>query len=209
MDKKEYLEKELGVTVTETNDDYFETEDGEEYRVLDYDESVDAVKEETESLMDDIGFDAFTPEFRDWIFQNAADEDFLHDVVREDFEFYVEDIMDDKERFLDELKENGLLEEDATVDDIPDGIEDDLVDKLTEDVVNDYTSDLYDYLTDSFGTQEVYDMIIRNNAVDIDKIVEKEIDWDGFGHFLAEYDGKEIELTDDNGNIVYYAYRWN
>lgn len=204
MDKKEYLEKELGVTVTETNDDYFETEDGEEYRVLDYDESVEAVKEETESLMDDIGFDAFTPEFRDWIFQNAADEDFLHDVVREDFEFYVEDIMDDKERFLDELKENGLLEEDATVDDIPDGIEDDLVDKLVDNV-----GDYYEYLEGNWGAKEVANLIMKNNAVDIDKIVEEEIDWDSFGHFLAGYDGKEIELTDDNGNIVYYAYRIN
>lgn len=33
--------------------------------------------------------------------------------------------------------------------------------------------------------------------------------YDGRGHFLAQYDGEELELDDPDGHVVAYAYRTN
>ena len=47
-------------------------------------------------------------------------------------------------------------------------------------------------------------MALINNAGSMDEFVQDAIDADGRGHFVANYDGDEIEL--ENG---YYAYRVN
>lgn len=47
-------------------------------------------------------------------------------------------------------------------------------------------------------------MALINNAGSMDEFVQDAIDADGRGHFVANYDGKEIELEND-----YYAYRVN
>lgn len=44
----------------------------------------------------------------------------------------------------------------------------------------------------------------RANAIDIEKVIDEAVSLDGIGHFLASYDGDEIELP--NG---LYAYRQN
>lgn len=46
--------------------------------------------------------------------------------------------------------------------------------------------------------------IIDNNAIDMEKVVEECIDQDGIAHFIASYDGNEIDL----GNGL-FAYRTN
>ena len=47
-------------------------------------------------------------------------------------------------------------------------------------------------------------MALINNAGSMDEFVQDAIDADGRGHFVANYDGEEIELEND-----YYAYRVN
>jgi len=47
-------------------------------------------------------------------------------------------------------------------------------------------------------------MALINNAGSMDEFVQECIDADGRGHFVANYDGEEIELEND-----YYAYRVN
>lgn len=47
-------------------------------------------------------------------------------------------------------------------------------------------------------------MALINNAGSMDEFVQECIDADGRGHFVANYDGDEIELEND-----YYAYRVN
>ena len=204
MTKKEALEKYLGVEVTERDNDYFETEDGEEYRVYDDDEAYEATKEEIESFIDDLGIGDFTEQFKTWIIDNAVDKDFCESVVRKDVEFDVHDMQYDPDEVLMQAQEYGLLDEDATVDDLYDGIDEDLIEKRMDEI-----DDYADYLKDVFGEDEFFDMIAKNNAYDVDKIVDEAIEWDGRGHFLAAYDGDEIELDDGNGYIEYYAYRWN
>lgn len=204
MDKKEALEKYLGVEVTENDYGSFETEDGEEWRVYDEDEANQAVKEDIENFIDGVGITGFTPEFRDWIYENAIDEDFFYDAVKEDIESYVYDISDDTERMLEEAKQFDLLGEDATEEDLYDGIDEDLVEKMLDDI-----DDYADYIKSNFGDGFFNDFVNKNASIDTDAVAEEAIDWDGRGHYLAGYDGKEIELDDGNGYIEYYAYRWN
>lgn len=47
-------------------------------------------------------------------------------------------------------------------------------------------------------------MALINNAGSMDEFVQECMDADGRGHFVANYDGEEIELEND-----YYAYRVN
>lgn len=60
------------------------------------------------------------------------------------------------------------------------------------------------YMVDTYGLNEWRDILAKNNAYDIDKIVDEAVRVDGIGHFLAGYDGEEVELP--NG---LYAYRQN
>ena len=72
-----------------------------------------------------------------------------------------------------------------------------------------YTDELDNYVQfyiDEFGYDYVKEELNANwqNIFDIDDIVDTCLDWDGAGHFLAYYDGQEIDL--DNN---YKAYRIN
>lgn len=76
-----------------------------------------------------------------------------------------------------------------------------------EDAIDEHDSDyILTYFIDMMGEDEAYEWL--KDAVDIDKVAEGIMDWDGRGHILASYDGEEIELADD-GKIEYYAYRIN
>ena len=55
----------------------------------------------------------------------------------------------------------------------------------------------------SFTADDV-DRILSSVGSDIESFTQEAVDADGYGHFLAGYDGMELEL--ENG---YYAYRRN
>lgn len=210
MDKKEALEKYLGVEVkqSEYDENTFVTEDGEEYLVLDGDEADKATHDDIENFIDDAGIEGFTPGFQDWIYNNAVDEDFLYQVVEEEIDFLVGDMLDDAEALLERAKELEVLPEDATEEDLYDGIDEDIKTAWLDEIAE--KSTYAEYIEDNFGKEELSDIVKKNNAIDLDKIVEECISWDGRGHFLAKYDGTEHELEgDEPGYIEYYAYRTN
>ena len=83
--------------ITEGYDDTVFEVNGEEYRVLDDDEADEAVVNDIESLIDDIGLEAFTPAMRDWIVENAIyNVDWFDDALEDDMNFYVSDLSDDE-----------------------------------------------------------------------------------------------------------------
>lgn len=61
-----------------------------------------------------------------------------------------------------------------------------------------------DFLKENYGEKEVADLVKKNNALDVEKMIDEVISWDGRGNSLAGYDSKEIELP--NG---LFAYRRN
>lgn len=145
--KKEYLEEYLGVEVTESgyDDNVFETDDGDEYLVVDEDQADEFVREEIENSI--------------WAF-NA-------DFILKHMKGYDDIPMEDEESVVKAIK---LVQE-----------------KLSESATP----------------------LIRAIIDDFDEFVEDAVDADGRGHFLASYDGEEIELADDNGYIQFYAYQIN
>ena len=54
-----------------------------------------------------------------------------------------------------------------------------------------------------FGEQDFQDILIKEGLIDIEALAQWCVDMDGLAHYLASYDGEEIE---ENG---YYIYRVN
>lgn len=193
------------------------TETGEEYFVGTYDESYEEARNQIESLFDDLGLESFTPNFQDWIIQNALDTEWFEDNQRESYTYYVEDIENENDevfenRLISELYEEDILtekdfdnwgEEHPTVKEDVD-IEDkkeEYIDKLCDE------EDAVEYYKSNFGFDRDFSKLIKNGngpSIDMEEVVEECIYQDGIAHFVASYDGEEIELDND-----LFAYRIN
>jgi hypothetical protein len=203
--------------ISNTYGNEFETPEGD-YLVVDEDEAEQLARDDIENLFDELGLDSFTPDFRDWIIMNALDNDWFEDAVRESYESYVDDIEyegDDiyENRLIQELYDEYILTDDDFEQD-EDGEPDyttlldsvDIDDKKSEyiDLLIYRAGDPVDYCGDNFGWEWVSNMATTHNLIDMDEVVEQCIYMDGVAHFIARYDGNEIEL----GNGL-YAYRTN
>lgn len=209
----EYLE--VDPETIKQNDDIFETEDGEEYLVINENIVDLRVRDEIESFIDDVGFTGFTENFQEWIKSNALDEDWFRDALSENNYYYAEDIASESDdtysnRLVRECVENGLISDDQLKEN-EDGLlepielsEGECVDMLSE-YLTDNIDDAVEEFKFQFGDSEI-DIMIKEHPglLNIDAITEQAISWDGAGHFLASYDGEEIDLG--NG---YMAYRIN
>jgi len=147
-------------------DDIYETQDTS-YIVCDEDEAYKKAVDEIKMLVDDMGLDAFTPHFKDWIIDNAIDEDAIDDIIEQEIEYFEDD--EDNPDMLTYLRGLNTL----------------------DDKVN-YIKDLYG---DSLA-------IWAKDYIDVDKVAEEAIKEDGVAHFIAQYDGEEVDL----GNNL-FAYR--
>ena len=213
-EKAKALSDELGKEV-DFHNGIFETNDGEEYEVLTDDEADERFSEGVRELIDEMGIEAFSPNFQEWIKDNALDSEWFDEAKDESNEFYMQDIQEESDyeyssRLLREMVEEGVVEESDLEED-----EDGLLD-LKEGSVDDYWEDFKERLNDrwpdsvqwyvdNFGNEDLTTVIKNNSGIlDVDKIVEEVKDIDGRGNELASYDGEEIEL--DNG---YFAYRVN
>lgn len=198
------------------DDKEYETEDGEEYLVLTYDEAQDYARQDIENLVDDIGFEAFSPSFVDWIMWNAVEEDAFEEWQEEGNRSYCQDIASESSRgfanrLVEECYDENLISDDDFAVSEEDGEpnyeeclidEDELVDRYTDYLCSRESS--VDYLRGIYGDRDLADIVIRENAIDMDVVVDECISMDGLAHFIARYDGDEIDLG--NG---YYAYRTN
>lgn len=147
-------------------DDIYETHDTS-YIVCDEDEAYKKAVDEIKMLVDDMGLDAFTPNFKDWIIDNAIDEDAIDDIIEQEIEYFEDD--EDNPDMLTYLRGLNTL----------------------DDKVN-YIKDLYG---DSLA-------IWAKDYIDVDKVADEAISEDGVAHFIARYDGEEVDL----GNNL-FAYR--
>lgn len=213
MTKKEALAKYLGVTLDDIiESDYDENEfdvlnEDSEYLVLTYDEAYDRAVEYVKDTYDEMGLDAFTKSFRDWILENALDEDAFEDAV-DDLAW---SICSDKAEeystgeFGSELIEDAY-DNDILTDDDFEKDEDGEIDYSTlKDSVNldDIEEQMIEIYKDT-ARDEIKDSFDLTPYIDVDKVAEAAVDEDGVAHFLASYDGEEIELDGD-----WYAYRIN
>lgn len=221
-ERKQALADYLGVSFDEikngSDDNLFETEDGEEYYVVDEDEATELAKEDIELLYDDIGLESFTPVFKDWIYDNAIDEDWFEDWFLNDYKSYAEEIRDEDSddfasRLIEEMYEAGILtDDDFEIDDNGDTdymtLKDDIeVDDKIDDFAQKLTDDIDDYAHEfefQLGKDALKNVVDEHNLVDLDKVIDRCIDIDGLAHFIAHYDGEEIDL--DDGLFAYRVY---
>jgi hypothetical protein len=150
---------------------------------------------------------------------NALDNDWFEGAVRESYEYYVEDIEDEASsmgydnRLIEEMHDHQVLSDDdfeidedgePNLRELKEGI--DIDDKKEEfiDLLVENAGNAVDYCGDNFGWDWVTEMASTHNLVDLEEVVDQCIYEDGVAHFIARYDGEEIEL--ENG---LYAYRTN
>lgn len=211
----------LNIDPSEISNTYyyeFETPEGD-YYVVTEEEAEELAKEDIRSLYDDLGLDSFTDYFRDWIIMNALDNDWFEEAVRESMEYYVEDIEDEassmgyENRLIEEMHDHQVLSDDdfeidedgePNLRELKEGID---IDDLKEEYIDllvENAGNAVDYCGDNYGWDWVADMASQNNLIDFEEVVDQCIYEDGIAHFIARYDGEEIEL--ENG---LYAYRTN
>lgn len=194
-DRRKALANHLGVSVEDVVQTYdennFEVKStGEEYIVADYDTAYDLAEQDIRDTFDDLGIDAFTPYFQEWIMDYAVKEDWFEDALAESQRYYYEDM--DEDEFIEVCKENDISPDD-------DNAIDELVD-IYLDGIDDYVAEF----RSGYGDSEFSTAVKENDLIDLDKVVEEAIRVDGIAHFIAGYDGEEIELNDD-----LFAYRTN
>ena len=185
--------------------DTFQTPDGE-FTVMTEDEADDALYDDVENLIYDLGIEGFSEDFRDWIIENALDQSWFEEAEHESNLYYAEDIKleDDDEygnRLNQECVEAGIISEDDIVDGEYVGdleLVDELADYMTEENRKYYRGDWVQWDADNFGWDDIKHLI-RQGTVDLDiKAIADEVkDWDGYGNNLASWDGKTVELGND------------
>ena len=208
--KIEKLAKYLGVAEedikkTEYDDGVYSVYNGEQdWLVCDKDTAHNRAVEDIKSTYNELGLESFTPEFQEWVLENATDLN-LEDVARDEISNCVNNSYNDE--VVDECIYSGLYEEDDLYDEEGNFKENINIDDLRDELI-DYEMDEIDdykkYLVDNFGDEFVSNYIKDNANIDLDKVAEEAIKRDGIPHFISYYDGKEIDLGDG-----LFAYRLN
>lgn len=212
----DYFEVDESSIKADEDNDTFELEDGRVYMVLTEQEAYDKASDEIESLLDTEGLGVFSEDFQEYVISRYVDEDWFRDALTESYESYVNDISYEDDdtygnRQIQELYDNGFLsdedferDEDGNIDynTLKDSVD---LDEKKEDYVEflvDRSGDPVESYKEEFGADDFYKAITDNNLLSVSDVIDEAIDWDGVAHFIASYDGDELELEGD-----YYAYR--
>lgn len=208
-DRINALANHLGIDAGEISNIYdyeYETPEGD-YLVVDEYEAEQLARDDIENFIDELGIEGFTKDFKSWIENYALDTDWFIDAVTESMEAYADDIENESpsdDRFENRLEEEMYEAEIIDDDDLENGYDfDSSRFDYIEMLIND-AGDPIDYCRDNFGSDWVSQAAKQNNLYDIDEIVDECIKWDGVAHFIARYDGNEIDLGDG-----LFAYRTN
>ena len=209
---------------------------GAEYAVGDDDAADTAAYERTKSLIDDIGYEGFSPSFLEWHLDGDEIAEYMGDWFWDDMEDAPEDYLDEDdreiskeaERMLDEIDEligevqeeleetdNEIDEEEllAKIEDLEiekqDISDDDDNWEYTEEAKEEYVERRKDDVRDDpMEALRNFGMEDRaSDFIDEDGFIEDVISTDGRGHTLSSYDGHEGEITFDSE--WYYIYRTN
>lgn len=222
-DKKASLAKYIGVpeeTIKETRYDSnsFETEDGEEYLVLDEDEAHKYAKEDIEVVYDDLGMESFTKTFQEWILNNAVKKDWFEDALEEYQRSYIDDIEYEDDysygnRLVQEMVDADILSDDDFEKDADGNVDyaspkdSTDMDSKKEDFIEylvEQAGDPIQWYRDMVGDKDFAETVKENGLIDLDAVEDEAISLDGVAHFIATYDGEEIDLGDG-----LFAYRTN
>lgn len=171
----------------------------EEYAVAsDEKEVYNAVVEEVESILDDVGYDAFNWGNMGGI-ENFVNNDWFEDARKESNESYARDIAESEpERFKEEAKEYGIT--------VGEDIDKDAIYAFAEKMKENQEENPVEWFINNFGKDAIKDLIKEKKIkFDTHAIADEVINLDGAGHVLSLYDGNEVEQQ-VNGK-TYFLYR--
>lgn len=203
-ERKVALAEFLGVEVDEITDYKYgnhafecESESGA-WEVLTDDESDEEFHDYEMSIIDDIGLDAFTENFQEWILENAINESWFEQVAEEESDYYISE-MDDEE-LLDYAKNHKLVKKDLNIDDFDrDDVEEDCKSEYKDEIIEDGMSYYFESIYGRHWVKEMKDTLI--NEIDWDVVIDELKDRDGRGS-LSSFNGEENEVK-SNGTWFY------
>lgn len=195
-----------------------DTESGRSYLVLTDAEAESLFYAECERLFDELGMNAYSKEFREWIYRNAVKEDWFQNEMEENNLDYAKDIASSssdegfENRLVEEAYERGLIAE-GDFAKLPDGEpdygkcladKDELIDRFAESMDNEY-DDPVDYFEDHFGLDMLSDVLKEHpELIDLDEVAAEIKFSDGRGPTLSRWDGYELEITSDGEDWFIY-----
>lgn len=162
---------------------------GYEYLLIEgFEESQQEATEQAKALINDCGLNEtliFEAELKGWI-----NEEYFIDFWQEVHEqqAYNEDIEYIATEEEMEQLDNGEIDEDT--------IRENYYNALQSSIKGEEIQE-YKY---QMGQEDFYKMILDNSLIDIDKLAKWCVEMDGAGHYLAHYDGEELE----HNNIFLY-----
>ena len=197
------------------------------YDVYTQDELDSAAREYVESIVDDLGYEAFTS----WVWDQAIDEgqwqswleDFFEDMVRDDPEHYdiglelstnqqhqVNQLTKTVENLNNRLRNEELSDEEyekiegkiegleETIEEIKEDPQGGYDESSIQNEINDRVSEYVDDI-DDFIKNYGYEKNFIMDFVDLDEVTDIVVNSDGYGHLLNSYDGEMFE-TQVNGD---------
>lgn len=176
----------------------FETDNDGDYIVCDYDTAYSLALEDVRESYRDMGLDAFSENFQQYILDNLLDEKALQDTMYEDIKTYYNGAYDDE--ILEFAESHGLIDNIYDYD----GDIDELREKLIDEDYSNYEDNPSEYYIYMMGEDYFREWVKKNDYVDIDGVARNCVMEDGVAHFVARYDDYEINLGHD-----LYAYRTN
>lgn len=197
-----YLE--VSVDTVESNDNNEFNVNGETYRVLTDEEADYEFDDRIRSLWDEMGLELVSSYMRDWILENALDEDALESLVREEIERDVYDWLDETE-VVDRCIDYDIVEKEDVYDE-DDNIKEDVdLDSLKEKLVDSEFENIDNYAEYLFDRG--YEEDVLSDYIDEETVIEAlkddiDVNGSGRGQELSYFDGEELDL----GNNL-YAYR--
>ena len=169
------------------------TELNREYLVCTPDEALEEAKNEVKGSFEEMGLEAFTPNFQETILTECIDHEELDRLKEQDIEEWIGNLSD--EEVLDEFGEDAPKRRvNESWEDYYDRIRMELIEERCR-----RADDPYIYFEDMIGSREMGNFLQEVGVIDVEKLAELavEMEDEGIGHFLSFYDGKTIELDDD------------
>lgn len=187
--------------VEHTHGNYYIVEN-KEYWVGSQHEAYEDAKACAREILDDLGLEALTDDFREYVVTHCIDEDMLEDAINESNEFYINDIEDEQDseygsRLIAEMVDANIVTEGDFVDD-----------EIPENVYEERKEQFLEYLNKNVDKEsfvkEMFDSktLEENGYIDFDEVAELCVEEDGIAHYLSSYDGNEVEIRDG-----LFAYR--
>jgi hypothetical protein len=150
-----------------------------------------------------------------WLLQHIDQDQaelFFREVFGEwDMSYATDIMMESSERYenrlIEEMVDMGIMSEEDAESEEANDIANERIEQFAELITDDKISEGnggFDYYKSNFGDKEAFDLLSRNNLIDVGEASEDAVNTDGIGHFISSYDGLQIDLSD---NAV--AYRTN